>query len=96
MEVAQLPDLPQGHGLWRVNDRAFVVHHLVTPDEAALFDTNQRMAQNPRQFRGFPTEILREPEGRWRWRAYLGRAFGEPVVLCQPALRRGGVSGVSS
>ncbi len=56
VEVAQLPDLPQGHGLWRVNDRAFVVHHLVTPEEAALFDTNQRMAQNPRQFGGIPTE----------------------------------------
>ena len=43
VEIAQLPDLPQGHGLWRVNERAFVVHHLITTDEARLFDTNQRM-----------------------------------------------------
>jgi hypothetical protein len=46
VEVAQLPDLPQGQGLWRVNDRAFVVHHLVTPDERAAFNTDQRMVRS--------------------------------------------------
>ncbi len=30
VEVAQLPELAQGEGLWRVNERAFVVRHLLT------------------------------------------------------------------
>jgi type IV secretory pathway VirB4 component len=46
VEMAQLPDLPQGHGLWRVNDRSFIVHHLVTPDERAVFNTDQRMVRS--------------------------------------------------
>jgi hypothetical protein len=44
-EVAQLPDLAQGEGLWRVNERAFVVQHLITPGELELFDTNARMIE---------------------------------------------------
>ncbi len=43
VEVAQLPELARGEGLWRVNERAFVVRHLCTPDELALFDTDSRM-----------------------------------------------------
>ena len=31
-------------GLWRVNERAFVVRHLLTDGELGLFDTNARMA----------------------------------------------------
>jgi len=42
-EVRQLPDLAQGEGLWRVNERAFVVRHLCTPEELVLFDTDARM-----------------------------------------------------
>jgi hypothetical protein len=42
-EMRQLPELAQGEGLWRVNERAFVVRHLCTPGELALFDTNARM-----------------------------------------------------
>jgi hypothetical protein len=43
VEIDQLPELAQGEGLWRVNERAFVVRHLLTPGELALFDTNARM-----------------------------------------------------
>lgn len=43
VESDQLPELAQGEGLWRVNERAFVVRHLLTPGELALFDTNARM-----------------------------------------------------
>jgi len=42
-EVAQLPDLERGEGLWRLGERAFVVCHVLTPTELACFDTNQRM-----------------------------------------------------
>ncbi len=49
-EVAQLPDLVRGEGLWRLGERAFVVRHVMTPGELACFDTNQRMTGNPRQF----------------------------------------------
>lgn len=50
VEVAQLPELARGEGLWRVNERAFVVRHICTPAELALFDTDARMVANPRQF----------------------------------------------
>jgi hypothetical protein len=43
IEVAQLPELAKGEGLWRVNERAFVVRHLCTPGELAIFDTDARM-----------------------------------------------------
>jgi len=43
VEVQQLPELDRGEGLWRVNERAFVVRHLCTPGELELFDTNARM-----------------------------------------------------
>ena len=46
VEIAQLPDLARGEGLWRVNERAFVVRHLCTGDELALFDTDARMVNN--------------------------------------------------
>ena len=44
-ETEQLPDLAQGEGLWRVNERAFVVRHICTPAELAMFDTNARMVE---------------------------------------------------
>jgi hypothetical protein len=50
-QVRQLPDLAQGEGLWKINQRAFVCRHICTPDELSLFDTNARMFGNPR---GFP------------------------------------------
>ena len=43
VEVAQLPDLARGEGLWRINQRAFVARHLVTPDEFRTFATDSRM-----------------------------------------------------
>ena len=43
VEIAQLPDLARGEGLWRINERAFVVRHLCTPGELALYDTDSRM-----------------------------------------------------
>ena len=49
-EIAQLPELDMGEGLWRIGERSFMVRHLCTPGELALFDTNARMAANPRQF----------------------------------------------
>jgi hypothetical protein len=42
-ERDQLPDLQRGEGLWRVGQRAFVVRHVATQGELALFDTNGRM-----------------------------------------------------
>src|SRR5262249_19194078 len=42
-EARQLPELAQGEGLWRVNERAFVVRHICTPGELASFDPNARM-----------------------------------------------------
>jgi len=54
-QVRQLPDLAQGEGLWKVNQRAFVVRHICTADELVLFDTNGRMLGDPRQFPEIPT-----------------------------------------
>jgi hypothetical protein len=42
-EAGELPGLAKGEGLWRVKERAFVVRHLCTPGELALFDTDTRM-----------------------------------------------------
>lgn len=42
-EIAQLPTLDQGEGLWKVRDRAFLVRHARTPGETDLFDTDGRM-----------------------------------------------------
>jgi hypothetical protein len=57
VEVAQLPDLAPGEGLWRVNERAFVVRHICTPDELTLFDTDARMLADSRGFPGSGAEI---------------------------------------
>lgn len=46
-EVAQLPDLDRGEGLWRIGERSFMVRHLCTPAELELFDTNARMETRP-------------------------------------------------
>jgi type IV secretory pathway VirB4 component len=46
-EAAQLPDLRQGEGLWHVGQRAFIIRHLATDAELALFDTNARMSIKP-------------------------------------------------
>jgi hypothetical protein len=43
-EITQLPELDMGEGLWRIGERSFMVRHLCTPGELALFDTNARMA----------------------------------------------------
>jgi len=42
-QTRQLPDLAQGEGLWRVNQRAFVIRHLCTPEELVTFGTDARM-----------------------------------------------------
>lgn len=57
VEVAQLPELAKGEGLWRVNERAFIVRHLCTPSELATFDTDARMVAIPRQFQGSLAEF---------------------------------------
>ena len=46
-QAGELPQLAQGEGLWRIRDKAFVVRHLCTPGELALFDTNARMLGTP-------------------------------------------------
>ncbi|MGO9954745.1 MAG: ATP-binding protein, partial [Solirubrobacteraceae bacterium] len=51
-EIAQLPDLSRGEGLWRIGSRAFVVTHDLTPGELAVYDTNQRMHANRDAFAG--------------------------------------------
>ncbi len=43
--VDRLPKLAQGEGLWRVNEQSFVVRHVVTAPEKALFDTDRRMVE---------------------------------------------------
>jgi hypothetical protein len=43
VEIAQLPELARGEGLWRVNERAYIVRHICTPNELTLFDTDARM-----------------------------------------------------
>lgn len=42
-EIAQLPDLSLGEGLWRIGDRAFVVSHDLAPGELQIYNTNARM-----------------------------------------------------
>jgi hypothetical protein len=42
-EIDQLPDLERGEGLWRIGERSFMVRHICTPGELALFDTDARM-----------------------------------------------------
>ena len=42
-EIAQLPDLKRGEGLWRIGERAFVVSHDLTPAELGVYDTSARM-----------------------------------------------------
>jgi hypothetical protein len=54
-QVCQLPDLAQGEGLWKVNQRAFVCRHICTPDELTLFDTNARMLGRNDGFPRIPT-----------------------------------------
>ena len=56
-EVDQLSSLARGEGLWRIGERSFVVRHVCTPGELALFDTNQRMEINPREFRNSEASI---------------------------------------
>jgi type IV secretory pathway VirB4 component len=50
-EIDQLSGLARGEGLWRIGERSFVVRNVCTPGELALFDTNQKMRINPREFR---------------------------------------------
>jgi hypothetical protein len=56
VEVAQIPELGRGEGLWRVNERAFVVRHICTPDELSLFSTDARMIKKSDGFRAIATE----------------------------------------
>jgi hypothetical protein len=50
-EIDQLASLAQGEGLWRIGERSFVVRHICTSGELALFDTNQRMIMKNDRFR---------------------------------------------
>jgi hypothetical protein len=42
-EAGILPELQRGTGLWRLGERAFVVRHVLTAQELALFSTDARM-----------------------------------------------------
>ncbi len=42
-EVAQLPELQRGEGIWRIGERSFLVRHTCTPGELEVFDTDDRM-----------------------------------------------------
>jgi hypothetical protein len=42
-EIGQLPELDTGEGLWSIGDRSFMVRHLCSTAELALFDTDARM-----------------------------------------------------
>lgn len=42
-EIAQLPDLERGEGLWKIKDRAFLVRNVLTAGELEAFDTSIRM-----------------------------------------------------
>ncbi len=55
VEVAQLPELAQGEGLWRVNERAFVVRHICASGELELFNTDGRMVRKGAGFLPIPT-----------------------------------------
>jgi len=44
-EIGQLSELDMGEGLWRIGERSFMVRHLCTSAELALFDTNARMIE---------------------------------------------------
>ncbi len=46
-EIGQLPELDRGEGLWRIGERSFMVRHICTPGELALFDTDARMEAFP-------------------------------------------------
>ena len=43
IETSQLPELAKREGLWRINERAFIVRHHCTPDELATYNTDSRM-----------------------------------------------------
>ncbi len=61
VEVRELGRLADGEGLWRVNDRAFVVRHLRTPEEAVLFNTDARMVGNPAALTGSDVTVVPAP-----------------------------------
>ena len=65
-EVAQLPELERGEGLWRVGQRSFMVRHTCTPAELACFDTDSRMLGDAhRACRGCnPSDEILGPEVR--------------------------------
>jgi hypothetical protein len=42
-EARILPNLPRGQALWKVGTRSFLVEHRLSPTEAALVDTDERM-----------------------------------------------------
>jgi hypothetical protein len=49
-EAAILTELPRGRALWRVRGRSFVVDLRLSPLEAWMCDTDERMSANPREF----------------------------------------------
>jgi hypothetical protein len=50
-EIAQLPELQRGEGIWKIGERSFLIRHSCTTGELDLFDTDDRMIRN---HRGFP------------------------------------------
>jgi hypothetical protein len=43
-EQRELPSLQRGEGLWRIEERSFVIHHVCTNGELSLFSTDSRMS----------------------------------------------------
>ena len=92
VEVAQLPGLARGEGLWRVNERSFVVRHLLTPAELALFSTDARMLAEPAAMTATPrapkalkTSSWRSCSEVWRWPGPPGSVA--PGTSCSPGIR---------
>ncbi|QGN59565.1 ATP-binding protein [Nostocoides sp. HKS02] len=57
VERDQLPDLQQGEGLWRVGGHAYIVRHVATAAEKAIFETGSRMGAATNGFPGPGGEI---------------------------------------
>jgi type IV secretory pathway VirB4 component len=51
-EAELVPKLRRGVALWKVGSRSFLVHHKLSPYESRIVDTDGRMAQRTKQWRG--------------------------------------------
>jgi hypothetical protein len=63
-ETAELADLGTGEGLWRIGECAFIVRHIITPGELAVYDTRARMTGHPPD--AHPAPLCHNPAARYR------------------------------